>query len=184
MLEINQQAALIGIKTTPGVQSIYQPHAEQEIRQIPTKVEIERELPRVLIDQYQCFAEEGLKNYRDLTREMAQLAQQNALQYTARQAQEGDTLMRLEDGGSPIPEIAVQNAWPEFDYNIGIVPQSRPQISSTGSLKFNVTPGSVEINVTPHRPEINYTPGKVEIYLRQQPSLSIRYIGENVDMHV
>jgi hypothetical protein len=61
------------------------------------KVEIESELPRVQIDQYQCFAEAGLKNNGDLLREAAQMSIQQAMDYTAKAAADGDELAAIEN---------------------------------------------------------------------------------------
>jgi len=151
------------------------------MKQTPARLEIKTEQPRVLIDQTQCFAEAGRKSLFELSLENTAISRQRILEAIGRLAQDGDLLMRIENGFDAIPTIAEQNAWPEIDYNLGLIPQSRPKIDVMGSLEINFIPGKVEINVQPQKPEIKYTPGAVEIYLAQRASISIRYLGEKID---
>ncbi len=73
MLSITTTPALIGINTALAKIEIQQPGPDVTMHTEHPRVEIKNELPKVIIDQYEPFAEAGLKNFLDLTREMAQL---------------------------------------------------------------------------------------------------------------
>lgn len=182
-LQISSTPALIGINNIKPIQHIEQPKGEQSIQQVPAKMHIDRELPKVVIDQYQCFAERGLKNSGDLARDNAQWAQKIAFEYIGRIAAEGDAFGRIEDGQSAydvLADIASSNAWPQIDYNIGFIPKSRPKIDVTGHLSVSWELGKAIHDYKPQKAIHDYQTGKVEIYLRQKNSISIQYIDEKV----
>jgi hypothetical protein len=138
----------------------------------------------VHIDQYQCFAEAGLKNNMDLLREAAQIGKQQAMQYIAKTAADGDRLAAVEKGGTPIADISERDAYPEKEFNIDVIPKSRPQIEVTGSLKVDFQPGGVKFSFEPGQLNVQATRPEVTIYLRQRPSIHFQYVGENVDIKI
>jgi hypothetical protein len=95
----------------------------------------------------------------------------------ARRAQEGDELMRIENGGpGVISEQAKRiRAVQEHEFGIGWIP-------SYGSVQIDYDPGRLNINwrvskpiieSQSHKPIIEYSPGKVEIQMKQYPALNI-----------
>jgi len=177
---INTVKGQIGIDTTRGSMEMQQPRGEQSISQTKAKMNIQSELPRVIIDQYECFAEAGLKNMRDLTAEYAQLGKQAAFEGIARRVDDGNRLATIGNNmPNAIPEIAKKNAWkPEREFGLATIPKSRPKIDVTGSLNIEWQLGGTDISFTPRQPIINYQPGKVDIYLKQRSSIDIRYVDE------
>lgn len=181
MLQINTIRPQIQINTINGQMEIRQPKGEQSIHTTMPKVKIESETPRVIIDQYQCFAESGLKNYLDLTKEAARLGYQKVLEGITRIVEDGNRMAQIENGMPPaIPELAEKNAWEELDYNIDTIPKSRPKIDVEGSLNIDWELGRVNIDYKINKPIINFQRGKVEIYLKQKPSIEIKYVDERV----
>jgi len=176
-LQINTTWAKIGINTSRAKISIEQPKGELTIKQIKASLNIDREIPRVIIDQYQCFAEAGLKNLEDFTKEYAELGRQGVLEGIGRRATEGNMMAEFEKG-NPISKIAEQNAFPIYDYNINFIPKSRPKIEVKGYLNIDVELGKVIVNYKPNKPEIKYKHGNIEFYLRQKGNIKIRYIDE------
>ncbi|WP_069650367.1 DUF6470 family protein [Caloranaerobacter ferrireducens] len=180
-LQITTTKPIIQINTTNGQMNIRQPKGEQNIETTMPRVKIESEKPRVIIDQYQCFAESGLKNYLDLEKQAAMLGYQRVLEGIARIVEDGNRMAQIENGMPPaIPELAEKNAWEEFDYNIDIIPKSRPKIDVEGSLNIDWELGKVNIDYKTNRPIINFQRGKVEIYLKQKPSIEIRYVDVKI----
>ncbi|MFZ5753278.1 MAG: DUF6470 family protein [Bacillota bacterium] len=180
-LQIHTTWAKIGINNIKPVQSIRRPRGEQSIQQIKAEMIIDQELPKVLIDQRQCFSEAGLKSPQELSDEYAQLGRKLVLEGTARRAEEGDRLGRIED---PIPfrtliaDMAEENAWPVIDFNIDFIPKSRPKIEVTGYLKIDWRLGGAVTEYKPRKAITQYQPGKVEIYLRQRGQIQISVIDE------
>lgn len=175
---INTVKAQIGVKSTPGVQTIQQPKGILEINKTKTEMNIDKELPKVNIDQHQCFAEAGLKNIFELIEENAQLGKQRAYEAIGRIVDEGNRLASIENGFSAIPDIAYENMGMEREFNVKFIPQSRPEITVTGHLNINWQIGKTETHYTPKKPIISYQTGKVEVYLRQKPSIEMKYIDK------
>jgi len=187
MLQITSTPALIGIQTSNVKQSIQQPRPDVMLNIEHPRIEIDSELPKVKIDQYQSFAEAGLKNFLDLTRESAQIGQQAVMMGIERRARQGDELANIQYGFDAIPNQAVENAYELFlkEFNIGTVPKSRPDISLIeGQVNIKVHKGKVNMDVKINKPIIDYTKGKVDIYLRQRNSIDIQYIGSKFDKTV
>jgi len=180
-IEINRTNAQLGIERTPSRLEMRSESARLELHQKHAKVNIRTELPKVKIDQYEAFASAGLKNCYDLIREISQRAYQHVLEYIGKVAEDGDTLAAIERGGNPIADIAERDAYTEHEFGYNYIPKARPKIEVTGSLKFypernaeGVNNG-VEGRFIPGSLKINYTPAKVKIYMKQYPSISIKY---------
>lgn len=131
------------IQTNLAALFIRQPREPRTIEHQDARMFVEREFTVVEIDQSACFAEAGLKNALELSRENAELGRQAVLEGTARRAEEGDMLANIEAGFSAIAEIAAQNMDTAKDFNIAFIPQSRPVINVTGSFRINWEMGRV-----------------------------------------
>ncbi|MFZ7101353.1 MAG: DUF6470 family protein [Peptococcaceae bacterium] len=178
MLQIRTTPALLGINTIWGRQRIEQPRGELHIEQPRAELKIDRELPKVLIDQYRCFAEAGLKRPLDLMKEIRQRNYNKFLRNIAEMNQEGDMLAQIEKGGNPIAVLGAKRAFPARDFNIGFIPQSRPEFEVTGHLEIEWQLNKPQISYEVRKPVIDYLPGRVEIFLRQWPDIDFNYINE------
>lgn len=179
-LQIKTTPGLIGINMELGRQTIRQLRGELKIRQGKAEMHLDRELPKVLIDQYQCFAEAGRKNNRDLMQDIVSRARQKWLQGIERRIREGQMLSHIENKGNPIPAIAVENAYPQHDFNIAFIPKSRPEFTVEGHLNIQWKITEPEIAYQARKPMITYEPGGVDIFIRQWPNIEINYIDEKV----
>ncbi len=186
-LKITTQPALIGIKTTPARLSIQQRKADVEMNTEHPKVEIRTEPIRVQIDQYECFAEAGLKNLFDLTLENAGYSYRQAMAGIERIARQGNEMADIHLNTNPIADQAEENAYELYvhEVNFDMIPKSRPKIDFVGGdLDIRVKEGGPNIKVQINKPIIRYHPGKVEIYLRQKHSVHIEYVGKKLDVFV
>ena len=149
------------------------------------RLEIDSELGQIRIDQYQCFAESGLKNSIDLTEDNAAFAQQKFAQAVGRIVSQGDAMVAsLSRGTDMIPIHAQENALAKNsrEFNMVTMPRSRPQIDFVGgTVNINVIEGRVNLQTRANKPIIDYTRGNVDIYLRQKNSINIEYIGNQVN---
>lgn len=180
MILVHTTWAKIGIQTNNAALSIRQPCGQQSLEHRDVRMFVEREPTVVQIDQSACFAEAGLKNALELSRENAEMGRMAVLEGIARRADEGNMLAGIETGVSAIAEIAAQNLDTAKDFTIAFIPQSRPTINITGSFYLRWEIGGVDANYQPRYPEIEYTPGNVGIYLRQQGDIEIHYVDEKV----
>ncbi len=184
-LKITTKPALIGIETTPAKLSIQQPKADIQMNTQHPKVEIHTEPVQIQIDQYECFAEAGLKNYLDLTREGAQYGYQQAMAGLERIVRQGNELADVHLDTNPIADQAEENAYQLYmhDFNMDTIPKSRPKIDFVGgNVDIKAIEGNPNMQVKVNKPIVEYNPWKVDIYLRQKNSINIEYVGKKLDV--
>ncbi|PWA12626.1 hypothetical protein DCC39_05230 [Pueribacillus theae] len=182
-IRMESKFARIGIAHEPPVQEMEQPKAELSIQQPPAELTIERIPGKLTIDQVQAWEEMNLKSPFRLTEEFAQTGYHDWLNGMGRIAEQGDELMRIENGGNPIADQAKENSEnPLYEFNIGWIP-------SPFSVKINYTPGKIEIQskvnkpiieANPNKPVHRYRPGKVNIYVERLNSLAIDFVNRKV----
>ena len=101
------------------------------------KVYIDRQLPKVTIDQYECFAEAGLKNNTDFAKECVEYTNSLLSVGIDRIVSEGNRMASIEKRmPDAIPEIAFDNTFDNKDWNIDIMPKSMPKIDVEGYLNL------------------------------------------------
>jgi hypothetical protein len=189
-LRITQTYAKIGIDRTPSSLEIEMRKARLEFRQKHAKVNIHTELPRVEIDQYECFASAGLKNDLDRAKEIAQRTYQQVLEFIGKTAEDGKSLASIEKGGNPIVEIAQRDAWPTHEFGLDFIPKAAPKITVTGELRYDPERNSEGVNngiegdFIPGSLSINFMPAIVNVYVAQKNSINIEYVGGNVDTYM
>ena len=116
--------------------------------------------------------------------EAAYLGMQQAMEYIAKVASDGDVLAAIENGGNPIAYFAERDAYPEKEFNMVTMPRSRPRFEVIGDIRFNVQPGGVRYDVEPGEMEIEATRPEIDIYLRQKPFVKFEYVGKNLDFRI
>jgi Family of unknown function (DUF6470) len=119
-----------------------------------------------------------LKHISRRIQEAAQQGRQDVLEGIARKAAEGEQLLRIEDGGNPLSDIAKKRSErPEKQFNIGFIP-------SAGSVKLHYQPADVQIDVkenkqiidvSVNKPIIDYQPRAVEVELERRNELKIDF---------
>lgn len=163
---------------------IRQPEADVNMHTEHAQVKIKNEQVEVQIDQYKPFAEAGLKNFADLTKEYVNIGKSTAAQGIARIVRQGNQMADIHKTPNAIPIQAVENAFEMFNkqFSYGAIPQSMPEIDfKGGKAHIEVNEGKVTFDVKPNKPTLNYTRGKVETYLRQKNSIDIQYTGSNLE---
>lgn len=188
-ITINQTYARIGIERTPFRLEMESQQAKLEFRQKHAKINIDTELPRIEIDQYECFASAGLKGTSDLAREAAQRGYQQAIEYIGKVAADGDMLAAIENGGNPIADIAARDAYPQHEFNVDFIPKARPKITVRGGIKFDPERNAeganngVDGTFIPGYLNIKFTPSRIRVYMAQYNSITIKYQGDYIDIY-
>ena len=177
-LRIDQQWGKTGLNITKPKQTIQQPKADLSIQQPKADLQIDSRPATISIDQQKARDAVDLKRISTRIREFAEMGKSDWLAGMARRSQEGDRLMKIENGGSPIASIAAENSMAQMkDFNIGFIPPY-------GSVEISVDPGELQIDATPRKPIIeaqqnapiiDYQPGSVETYMRQNPYIEISF---------
>jgi hypothetical protein len=188
-IRLQSTNAQINIQTQKGQLEIQQPHASLSIQQPPAEMKINRTPSRLTIDQTKAREDVDLKSISRRIEEAAQLGRQDWLEGIARRTQEGEELMKIENGGNPIAEIAKRKRFiPDHEFGLGWIP-------SDGGVKISYDPGKVDINWKVNKPIIesqinkpiiNYTHGNVDINMKQYQSLKIdfdnlKHVGINYE---
>lgn len=184
-LSIRTTGMQLGINRTPGKLEIETKNAVLSFHGRQTKVNISNELPMVIIDQYECFATAGLKNNYDLTKNAAQEAYQQMLEFIAKTASDGYALAAIENGGNPLKSIVIRDAYPEHEFGIDFIPKARPKIDFTGgtTIDWDVNNG-VEGYYDRGFVNISYVPASISVYVKQYAAIDIEYQGNIVDSRV
>jgi hypothetical protein len=169
-IRLESTSGQISIQTRNAVNQIQQPKADLSIEQPKADLTMKTRPSKLTIDQSQARADVDLKSISRRWEEFAQKGYQDFLAGVARRAQQGDELMKIENGGNPIANQAKQNSQkPKKEFGLGFIP-------SAGSVKIQYEPAKVEIEVQPNKPNINvkvnkpiyeYEPGKVDIHLQR-----------------
>lgn len=179
----------LGIQRTPSRMNLETEYARLRLHQKHTRINISTEKPRVLIDQSKCFAETGLKSSRELSREAAQRGYRQAMKFISQTAQDGYALAAIEKGGNPTADIAVRRAYPQKQFGLDFIPKSRPEIKVTGSIDIQWDRSGEGVNsgvkgsYTPGYVRLDFEPTKIDIYVKQYPSVDIKY-ESNMDVSV
>lgn len=184
MLEIRHTDAILGMEAQNVQTIVDSTPGRQLVRHEDAKLEIESEKPHVLIDQYQCFAESGLKNSADLMDDITSYALQKFNEYLAKTAEDGDRFAKIYIKQDPIPDMVVRDAMPEKEFGMVTMPTSRPKIEVAGYLKIDVIMGKLDITYEPSQLDVQVIPPNIRFYLLQEPSIQFRYLGENVDTNI
>lgn len=184
-LRITNIHGVIGINKNDAVLNIRQPRAQLEIETEPAQLNISTRQAQVKIDQSQCFSEAGLKSCLELTDEFAQRGQQAAMAAISEKVSEGNRMAMIKYKSSAIAEIAAQKAFPPPDeYNIALMPKSRPKIDFEGGISFNPSPGRVNIRAVTNPVEFEASPPAISFYWLRQPFFSMEFVGKNIDVNV
>lgn len=174
-LQIQTTPAKINLQVTKPVQEIQQPRAGLSIEQPAAILEMSTTRPKISLDTTENRADIDLKSTFRRTAENAQYGMQKAQEGSGRRAQEGQQLMKIENG-TTLADIIQQNTER---------PMAELQVKFIGDrtkIQTEITAGSLDINVTPQRPKIdtqinkpihNYTPGKVSVEMQQYGSVQI-----------
>lgn len=177
-IRIQSQMARIQIQTTNARQQISQPQADLTIQQPQAEVAIRTTPGKLQIDQTKAWEDMNLMHVSKSIEKFAQDGKSVLLQGIARRANQGNELMKIENGENPIASQAMQNSYDSMK-SLGI-----KFIPSHFSVKTSYNPAEVHIDVqtnkpiieaTQRKPEISFQPGKVETSLMQRESLEISF---------
>jgi len=191
-LSISTTPAEIAIETIPGSFTWHNKFAQLDINQKLPLINIRTEQPVVMIDQYQCFAEAGLKNNIDFAREQAQKGYQNLVKYIGREARNGDAMAKIGYHANIMIDIIKRESVTKHEFGLGSIPRSRPTVTvAGGTVRLDAEPrdGIGETNgitsrYTPGALNFNYTATKVDIRMVSYGSVNIKYTGNNVDGYI
>jgi hypothetical protein len=174
-IQIRQQQAQLYIDADLGKQSIEQPKATIDMRQIAPEQHFSTTRGQLQVNQDRAWEALGIGNHLKAMSTIYSMSSDIALQGLARIVQKGDQMAAIHLGGNPIAEMALdwKRTFPEFDFR-GPASFLNVDVSYTpGELTRETTPGRVELNVQVNRPIHQYERGKLDIHMSQYPKVEI-----------
>jgi len=178
-LQMESQRGRIRIEQTPANIEIRQARATQTIEQPSAEMNIRTTKGKMHIDQSQAWEDRLLMSTIRLNEIHAQEGMQAIKEGTARRAEQGAQLIKIENDVNMIAEQARENGHPQMkQLSIKYVP-------SPFSVKLDYEPGELEINFQPrkpvidvqiNKPELLFERGSVNISMAQYPHLEISVI--------
>ncbi|MEK4023901.1 DUF6470 family protein [Sporosarcina sp. FSL W7-1283] len=174
-LQIQTTSAKLGLQIDKPIQEIEQPKATLNIEQPAAILEMSTTRPQLSLDTTENRADIDLKSILRRSAENAQYGMQQALEGAGRRAQEGQQLMKIENGASLADVIKQNTDRPQADINVRFVgDRTKLQMSiSPGSLDTNVRTQKPIVDAQINRPIHNYTQGKVTGIMEQYNSIDI-----------
>lgn len=183
-LKVTNIHGLIGIRKNDAVLSLSQPRAKLNIETEPAQVNIHTTQAQVRIDQSQCFSEAGLKDVFELTEEFADSGRQTALEAIARIVAEGNRMANIKIKADAVGEIAADKVFRQPDqYDIALIPKSRPKIDFVGGISLEPQPGRISIEAVLNPAQIEATAPSLNYYWQKHPFFSFKFVGKNVDVN-
>lgn len=191
-IRIQQQHAMIGIQTKDAKLDIEQGPAKQSIQQPKADLKITTKPGKLTIDQSKALADVGIIPTEESVRKMANEAMQTAVEGAKKRRRQGDRMMKIEQNGHILPQIAKQNGErAQKQFNIGWIP-------SGNAVKFNYQPAEVHIDAKANKPiihteqtknQFHYLPSDIDIYLDQKNVIDIDFVnvksvGNNFELEV
>ncbi|WP_078555827.1 DUF6470 family protein [Bacillus alkalicellulosilyticus] len=185
-LEMSSTKAQIGMRSHQPPLSISQRQADMRINNDHgAKIEISSKASQLFIDQTEAFADAGLISPLRKATKYTRESVQRVNQYIAETAQEGDQLMRIENGGGQIQRLAKNKGrLPEYDFKYAQVPSGTEKTKikfSKPDLQIRARESRFDISVKKNEPIIHVPKWQTDIYVRQKESLHIRPVGLNVN---
>lgn len=182
-LEIEIHHAQLGLVIRRPQTELTIPKPSANVETEPPAVHVEIDFPRVDIDSREAFGDIGLKYNVPLEREQARRAREKGLEAIGRIAELGDALAAIEYG-ERVAELAAERAWPEDErvLNIDVLPKHPPEVYVSGGLDIWATWGYITTNWKSEWIRLDLRWGTVRSYLRQEPSIEIRTVGNRVSL--
>lgn len=110
----------------------------------------------------------------------AQKGQQAAYDATAVYAQQGQMLLNARIGQELVTQFASDAQARNVKTNVGLqfLPSTGPQISWTpGEMTIHYEMDKLNFDWRVNQPHFKFTPGDIEISVKQQPDVVIKYVG-------
>jgi len=179
-LNINQQFAQIGVRSTPARMNISMPKGQMRITTETPQMNIDKKAPSFRINRKKINNESGLKGPLELAKTFRNKGRSNALQAAANYKNDGNFIANPHiPGDKSIPMLSknkMKRALAQPEYNVGLMPASSPEITwDKGHMNVNWSRHSVRIDyVGDSLADISIDPKhSVEVYLRTRPSFRV-----------
>jgi len=151
-ININQQFAQLGIRSSNARMQISAPRGQMSIQNNKTQLQMETQMPTFRIPRERLRSELNLASPLSFAKEYRDKGRRGALQATGTYAAEGDFIANQNIPGDKSIPMMVTNKMRRYfqkpETNIGLMPSSPPSL--------DWTPGYININATRHNLDVNW----------------------------
>ncbi|AOM81902.1 DUF6470 family protein [Salisediminibacterium beveridgei] len=185
-IAIQSTQAQTAVQTSRPPMSISQQNADMQIdNALSGRFRMSQEFVEISIDQTEAFADADVKSIFRRNDEWAQRAMQQALQYAAKTARQGEQLKKIENQGDVIPELARQDGErAPKEYNYGAVPSSMDKVQfgyQPGDIQVDVDWPDANIRVQRHEPQVSIPRWETNVYLQQKNTIRFDVTGNTIN---
>ncbi len=114
------------------------------------------------------------------TKQNAQKGEQAAYEATATYAQQGQLLLKAKVGQEMVTQFASDAVTRDLKTNVGIrfIPTVGPEVTwDPGEMNIRFEMDKLNFDWRLNHPQFEFTPGDIEISVKQQPDVVIKYVG-------
>jgi len=179
-LNIDQQFAEIGVRSTPARMHISMPRGQMRISTETPQMNIDRKAPSFRINRQKINNESGLKGPLELAKTFRNKGRAAALRGAATFKNDGNFIANPNiPGDKSIPLLAknkMNRVMSKPEYNVGLMPASSPEINwEKGHMNVSWSKHSVRIDYDGDSlAEVTIDPKhSIEVYLRTRPSFRV-----------
>lgn len=180
LIEITSVPIEIEMKTSHAKLEYTKASADLEISRSKGGLSIKSRPIRLNIDTFEMRSSVTPTAAQNI-QQNAQRGQQAAYQATATYAQQGDLLLKAKvDGSDPLAQYAFTALSPDINAQPGLdfIPNAGPDISwDPGELNIRFEMDKLNFDWRLNQTQFEFVPGDIEITIKQQPDVIIKYIG-------
>ena len=179
-INIDQQLAELGVRTTPAKMHITTPRMEMSISTENPHMEIDRQAPKFKVNRKKINSESGLKSPSEITMAYRDAGKKGALKGTKTAVEDGNFLGELRNPGDRVAKLSHNKAMAAIakrrQSNIGLMPKSKAEVEwERGYMRINWSKHSIVIDWDgEYMPQLTIDPkSSIEVYLRTEPYFRI-----------
>ena len=179
LIEITTVPIEIEMKVTNAKLEYTRGTADLEITRDTNGLSIQSRPIRVQLDTFEARNSVVPTAMRSIE-QSAQRGQQAAYEATAVYAQQGQMLLNAKIGQELVTQFAEDAQNRNLKTNVGIqfLPSVGPQISwDPGQMSIHYEMDKLNFDWRVSKPQFKFTPGDIEISVKQQPDVVIKYVG-------
>lgn len=178
LIEITTVPIQIEMKTTNAKLEYARGTAEMEITRDKGGLSIKSRPIRLNLDTFEARNSVTPTAMRSVE-QYAQKGQQASYAATATYAQQGELLLKAKIGQDMITQFAAdaQDLVPD-EVGLQFLPSTGPEITwDPGEMQIRYEMDKLNFDWRVNHPQFDFTPGDIEISVKQQPDVIIKYVG-------
>jgi len=178
-LNIDQQMAEIGVRSTPARLNITLPKPRMTIHNETAKLQVDSAAPSFRVNRRKINNESGMKSPLTFAKDFRNKGRSAALRGAGQNKDDGNFLANHKIPGDKIPRLAKNKAMSRLqqpELNIGLMPQSSPEVTwDKGHMRINWSKHSVVVDWDgEYMPQLTLEPKySVEVFMRTEPYFRI-----------